>query len=104
MILDLRAFVDETLDITMATGRVLHIPKASQKMVIEIMKLKTIDESTPAEEAERALNKLTGDILNSNIDGVIIASESIAELSEQMKLAIVDAYTRFIKKIQSNPI
>ena len=38
MILDLGVFVDETLDIKMADGMILHIPKASQGMVIEILK------------------------------------------------------------------
>lgn len=103
MILDLNAFVDETLDIHMADGAVLRLPKPSQKLVIEIMKLSTIGENTPADQQEAALNKLARDILNSNLQGLQFSEESIAAVSEDAKLKIVDGYTKFIKKIQANP-
>lgn len=103
MILDLKAFVDETLDINLADGKTLHVPKPSQKMVLKILALHTIDVNTPEEKALEALNTLVGDILNSNIDGVSISSESVRALGENSKIAIVNAYSEFMKKLQSNP-
>ena len=103
MILDLKAFVDETLDIEMANGNKLRIPKPSQEMVLKILAMQTIDVNAPEEKAMEALNRLVGDILNSNIDGVTIDRASIHALGENPKIAIVNAYTEFMKKLQSNP-
>lgn len=103
MILDLKAFVDETLDISLADGKTLHVPKPSQKMVLKILALHVIDPDTPEAKAMEALNTLVGDILNSNIDGVSISPESVQALSESSKIAIVNAYSEFMKKLQSNP-
>lgn len=103
MILDLSAFVDETLDIHLADGAMLRLPKPSQRLVIEIMKLATIDENTPEDQQEAALNKLTRDIINSNLQGLQFSEESVAAISGGVKLEIIDGYTKFIKKIQANP-
>lgn len=103
MILDLGVFVDETLDIKMADGMILHIPKASQAMVIEILKAKNVDENTPKADADRVMDNLVFMILNSNLDGVSMDRKSCAALSERMKVAILEAYTAFIRKTQSNP-
>lgn len=103
MILDLKAFVDETLDISLADGKILHVPKPSQKMVLKILALHTIDADTPEEKAQEALNTLVHDILNSNIDGVSISLESVQALGENSKIAITNAYSEFMKKLQANP-
>lgn len=104
MILDLKPFVDETLDIKMADGAVLRIPKPSQKMVIKILNLDTIDENTPEEKALEALNALAGDILNSNIDAAVITADSVAQMGLESKIAIINAYTQFMRKLQADPI
>ena len=104
MILDLKPFVDETLDIKMADGMVLRIPKPSQKMVIRILHLHSIDENTPEEKVASAMNGLVSDILNSNIDGIPISTGSIASMGDEPKIAIINAYTAFMKKLQSDPI
>lgn len=103
MILDLKAFVDETLDINLADGKILHLPKPSQNMVLKILALHTIDLDTPEEKAREALDTLTHDILNSNIDGVQISMQSVQALGENSKIAIVNAYSEFMKKLQANP-
>lgn len=103
MILDLKAFVDETLDIRLADGMILHVPKPSQKMVLKILAMHTIDLDTPEEKALAALNSLVSDILNSNIDGVNISADSVKAIGENSKIAIVNAYSEFMKKLQSNP-
>lgn len=104
MILDLKAFVDETLDINMADGMVLRIPKPSQLMLIKIMAFQDIDADTPDEKVEEALNSMVSDILNSNINKIIISEESIAAMNSRAKLEILISYTDFMRKVQTNPI
>lgn len=104
MILDLRAFIDETLDISMADGKVLRIPKPSQLMLIKITAFRDIDTNTPPDKVEEALNRMVCDVLNSNIDDVEITLESIAAIPANAKLKILTAYTDFMRKVQENPI
>lgn len=103
MILDLKAFVDETLDIRMAEGPLLRIPKPNQRMLIQIMGFRDIGEDTPREKVEEALNDMVGDVLNSNINGIEIDKASIAAMQENTKLAILQAYTDFMRSLQANP-
>ena len=103
MILDLSVFQPETLDITMMDGTQLHIPKPDQGRVIELIKFRSIKEDTNAKRAIRALNDMTALILNSNTDGISIQRRSIEQMSVEIQLAIVNAYTQFILKLQSNP-
>ncbi len=103
MILDLSVFQEETLDITMMNGEVLHIKKPEQRMVIELIKFRKLREDANAKKVLRALNDVTALILNSNTDGVYLERETIDALSVDIKLAIVNAYTKFILKLQANP-
>ena len=104
MILDLHAFVDETLDINMANGMMLRLPKPSQLMLIKIMAFQDIDADTPEDKVEAALNSMVSDILNSNIEKIAISLESVAVMNNATKLAILTAYTDFMRKAQANPI
>ena len=104
MILDLHAFVDETLDINMANGMMLRLPKPSQLMLIKIMAFQDIDADTPEDKVEAALNSMVSDILNSNIEKIAIGLESVAAMNNATKLAILTAYTDFMRKAQANPI
>lgn len=104
MILDLKTFVDETLDINMADGMVLHIPKPSQKMVIKILHFRNVDDSTPEDQVNAALTQMALDILNSNIDGVSFARENVAAMHEKTRVMIVSAYAEFMQRLQSDPI
>ena len=83
MILDLSVFQEETLDIT--------------------IKFRKLREDANAKKVLRALNEVTALILNSNTDGVYLERETIDALSVDIKLAIVNAYTKFILKLQANP-
>lgn len=102
-ILDLSVFQEETLDIKTADGRLLHIPKPSQRLVIELMKFREIDDDTPAEEIVAELNRMAGLILNSNREGVKFDSANIAALSADAKTAILTAFSGFATRLQSNP-
>lgn len=103
MILDLKAFIDETLDIHMADGATLRVPKPNQGMLIQIMGFRDIGEDTPREKVEEALNDMVCEVLNSNIDGIEIDRASIAAMQENTKLAILSAYTEFMRSLQANP-
>lgn len=103
MILDLKPFLEETLDINMADGQKLRIPKPSQRMLIKIMGFREIGEDTPPDKVREALNDMTTEILNGNIDGYTIDAASIAGMSDKMKLQILSAYTEFMRKVQDDP-
>nr|DAU96699.1 MAG TPA: hypothetical protein [Caudoviricetes sp.] len=103
MILDLSVFQPETLDITMLNGEVIHIKKPEQGMVIELFKFRKLSEDANAKKAIRALNDMTALILNNNEDDVHFDRKSIEALSIDVKLAIVNAFTKFVLKVQSNP-
>lgn len=102
-ILDLSVFQEETLDIKTADGQVLNIPKPSQKMVIELMKFKTIDENSEPAKVVDALDRMSGLILNSNTNGIKFEKSSIVALSMDAKAAILKAYAEFAAGLQSDP-
>lgn len=103
MVLDLKAFLDETLDISMADGETLRIPKPSQRMLIKIMGFREIGDDTPPEKVTEALNDMTHEVLNSNIDDIQIDMSSIIAMSDGVKLKILTAYTEFMREVQANP-
>lgn len=102
-ILDLSVFTEETLDIKTVDGKLLHIPKPSQRMVIEMMKFREIDENTAPEEIAAALDRMASLILNSNREGVRFDGSSVAALSTDAKTAILTAYSEFATRLQANP-
>lgn len=103
MILDLTVFREETLDITMMDGKVLHVCKPSQRMVIEIIKLRDLDERSAPEEIIGAMNRLVGMILNDNTENVHFTPEDVERMSLKVKREILNAYTAFTLEIQKNP-
>lgn len=102
-VLDLSVFREPTLDILMADGAKLRIPKPTQAMVIEIVKLRDLSEDTPVDAVFDALDALVWRILNSNLDGIRFARADIAALTPDAKTAIVNAYSEFAAELQANP-
>lgn len=102
-ILDLSMFLEETLDIKMLDGRVLHIRKPPQRTIIEMMKFREIDENTDPDAVMAALDRMTGLILNNNEDGLRFNADAIAGLSTDMKNAILTEYAKFAARLQQNP-
>lgn len=102
-ILDLSVFQEETLDIKTVDGRLLHIVKPTQRMVIEMMGFREIDENTPPEEIAAALDRIALMILNNNREGVRFDADAVAALSADAKTAILAAFTQFTTHLQSNP-
>ena len=102
-ILDLSVFRQETLDITLLDGTTARVGKPSQRMVIEVLKLRNINAKTKPETVIRAMDDLVLGILNSNVDGRAFAAEDLANLTFEMKNAIISAYNAFVIEMQANP-
>ena len=103
MILDLSAFRQETLDIAMLDGTTLRVGKPSQRLVIEVLKLRDLEATSAPEAVLRAVDELVLSILNGNIDHRTFAPPDLDDLTLDMKTAIIDAFGRFILKLQTNP-
>lgn len=103
MILDLTVFKRETLDITMMDGQKVHVKKPSQNMVIEIIKFRDINKSTPPEKLVAAVDDFVTMLLNDNTDGITFERDNIATIDMDIKLKIIEAYTAFMVKVQSDP-
>lgn len=102
MILDLTVFEEETLDIKLAQDRVVHVRKPSQRMVIEMLKLKDL-KAGDEQEALKQINQMVCKILNDNTDGVTFTQADVQALAIKSKSAIVTAYSKFAAEIQANP-
>ena len=101
-ILDLTAYKNSTLDITMMDGQVLHIRKPSQAMAVEVIKFREIKMDDPL-TVIRATNLLTWMILNTNDDLIKVSKESVSNLSIEVQTEIIRAYVDFMAEVQSNP-
>ena len=103
VILDLSAYADETADIRLRAGAVVHLRKPTEALVIELLQLRHIDSGTMSVELLEALNRVCGAILNNNADGVTFDRDTVAALQLDAKTDIVRAYTDFATRLQSNP-
>ncbi len=101
-ILDLSAYKDSTLDITMMDGQVLHIRKPSQAMAVEVIKFREVKMDDPM-TVIKATNLLTWLILNTNNDLIKITKESVSNLSIDVQTEIIRAYVDFMAETQANP-
>lgn len=103
-VLDLSAFVEETLDIKMPDGSVLNIPKPTQRMVIAVLALREKAENKQGSEGlVDAMNGLVLNILNSNSNGTKFVKADVDGMPLNMKSAILRAYTEYITGVQSDP-
>lgn len=102
-ILDLSAYREETADITMQDGKVLHLRKPSERMVIHILQMRDLDDSSPSEEVLSVLNRVLLDILNTNADGYEFKMDGIRDMTLDVKLRIIQAYADWATELQSNP-
>ena len=102
IILDLAAYQDETADIRMADGNVLHLSKPSEALVLKLLRLQNLDTKDPM-AVLTALNQVTQAVLNNNADGIEFDFDSVSALSYDRKAAIIEAYTGFATELQSRP-
>ncbi|MEG2858066.1 MAG: hypothetical protein RR994_05555 [Clostridia bacterium] len=101
-ILDLTVFDAETLDITMPDKSVLHIVKPTQRMVINMLRMKDVQKKEP-DEIMKSFNELSCAILNNNDNGQRIEFSFVENMPMRMKTAIITAYSNFITSLQSDP-
>ena len=102
-VLDLSVYKQETLDITMPDGALLHIRKPTQAMLIKMLNMRDVDEKAPSERIAGVIDDFVLGVLNSNTDGRTFAQKDMGSLTLEMKTAIIDAYSAFAYELQSNP-
>lgn len=102
--LDLSVFQEKTLDIKMLDGSLTKIKKPTQALVIEVMKLRNLNDNDDAANIVDAVSTLVYKILNSNTEEKKFAKDWIERnLDFNMCMAIVQAYGEFISEVQSDP-
>ena len=74
-VLDLSVYRQETLDITMPDGALLHVRKPTQAMLIKMLNMRDVDENAPSERIAGAIDGFVLAVLGSNIDGPDIYPE-----------------------------
>ena len=102
-VLDLSVYRQETLDITMPDGAIVHIRKPTQAMLIKMLNMRGVDENAPSERIAGVIDAFVLGVLNSNTDGRTFAQKDMGSLTLEMKTAIIDAYSAFAYELQSNP-
>ena len=102
-VLDLSVYRQETLDITMPDGVIVHIRKPTQAMLIKMLNMRDVDENAPSERIAGVIDDFVLGVLNSNTDGRTFAQKDMGSLTLEMKTAIIDAYSAFAYELQSNP-
>lgn len=103
VILDLSVFQEETADIRLQGGVVVHLKKPSQRMVIHMIQMRDMDETKPPELILATLDRMTAEILNNNADGVAFSPAVVAEMATDVKVGIVQAYSDWAARLQANP-
>lgn len=102
-VLDLSVFKEETLDITMPDKKVIHIIKPTQRMAIQMMRFKNINENAEPEQIINTFNSMVLAILNSNDAGIVYTNQLVDEMPMRMKTAIIVTYGEFVNELQSDP-
>lgn len=103
IILDLAAYQEETADIRMADGTVVHLRKPSERLVLELLRLKDVDPNGDPQQILDTLNRVTTAILNNNANGLAFPASEVEKLFYDQKMAIVSAYTDFATTLQARP-
>lgn len=103
-VLDLTVFEETTMELRIDAETTLFLKKPSQRMVIELLKFRSIDENSEAESIVKAIDDLCLLILNANDAHVLFTKQKMdAMLDTQQKLLILNAYSEFITEVQSDP-
>ncbi len=102
-ILDLSVFAEETLDVRLADGKLLHLKKPTQALAIAMLQLRNLSEDMQPEAALAVQNSVVLRIMNNNADGVTFTPESVANLTLDVKTAIIKGYADYASELQANP-
>lgn len=102
-VLDLTAFVEETLDVKMPNGEIINLKKPTERMVIAMINLREkANSGNPVEQLE-SITEMILLILNSNTNGKTYTDDDIQDLSIPMRTAIIRGYSNYITGLQSDP-
>ena len=101
--LDFSAYVEETLDVKLADGNVIHLKKPTELLVVQMIRMREVDEKTDPLVVLATLNKVALNVLNNNADGLSFTLQSVAELPMDIKAGIVKGYTDWAVELQANP-
>ena len=98
--IDLKQFAEETLDLKMPDGKIVHVNKPTEKMYIDFVKFQNLGTAGKSdEEVMQIFNKMILSILNHNSDGTRFRIETVEKLLFPARMAIMKAYTEFILKL-----
>ena len=100
-ILDLSAFKSETLDTTMPDGTLIHIPKPTYAMLVNITAFKDKMQSQPNDIT--LIVDMAAAILNSNIDGTIFTASDVGQLAIEPINCLLQGYFKWANNITANP-
>ena len=103
-ILDLNAFVMETMDIKLLDESVIHIQKPTREQVIKISELQYLRQNSKPAIVQERLDSLVLNILNSNDAGIPFSHDYVEnQLNIRMRIAIITAFSAWIGEIEADP-
>lgn len=102
-VLDLTAFIEETLDVKMPNGDIISLKKPTERMVIAMLSLRDKADGADPKEQLKAISDMILLILNSNTNGKKFSEEDLDDLSIPMRTAIIRGYSNYITGLQSDP-
>ncbi|MCQ2330397.1 MAG: hypothetical protein MJZ55_00235 [Paludibacteraceae bacterium] len=93
--LDLSAFIEKTLEIIMVDGTVINLKRPTKAIVLMIQ---------AAQESEATdYTQIVHAALNHNVEGVKIDIDTVKQMPDLMKAAIVREYFGFLRELIDNP-
>lgn len=104
--LDLSVLAQETLDIKLLDGEIVHIKKPSKGLLIELNKADLeMEKETNFEKMVEMLERITAKILSNNTSKKMFVAEQLEELDIDYSLQtqIFKAYLEFVTKSLNNP-
>lgn len=101
-ILDLSVFTEETLDIKLPSGSIVHVKKPTERTFIKFLEFQNRINGGDENAILMAMNDMTVVILNSNTKG-IDNTKAAENLTFEMKNAVIEAYTAFVAKLTNDP-
>lgn len=102
-IVDLSVFENQTLDIKLPDGELIKISKPTQRMAVKLMSFQRLNDATLPEDLVAAVDNMALSILGSNENMRVFTSKDIEALNFPMKMALIDAYSKFLMGLQNNP-
>ncbi len=104
--LDLSVLAQETLDIKLLDGEIVHIKKPSKGLLIELNKADLeMEKETDFEKMVEMLERITAKILSNNTSKKMFTAKQLEELDIDYSLQtqIFKAYLEFVTKSLNNP-